>query len=214
MNKYSMFYEIPPSEKDEFYEFSGAKKCTFKKGETVMSFSEGKYDTGIVESGLVYLVGVNAGGGKIMLDYYENGGIFGKNFSPNSNVNLYYISARTDCTVNIFEYKYLLSYIINSQYNGILLGNLLFCTVSRAHIHTDILSQKNIREKILSYIKYLCSENSSNTVKLPISLTDFADYISTDRSAMMREIKKMNDEKIILSDGKKFTLLQNPKNFS
>ena len=40
-----------------------------------------------------------------------------------------------------------------------------------------------------------------------MTLADVADYISVDRSAMMREIKKMNADNIICSKGQKITLL-------
>ena len=36
---------------------------------------------------------------------------------------------------------------------------------------------------------------------------ELADYLSVDRSAMMREIKKLKDEKKIETDGKKITIL-------
>jgi len=38
-------------------------------------------------------------------------------------------------------------------------------------------------------------------------LTDLADYLIVDRAAMMREIKKLKDDKIISKNGKKITLL-------
>ena len=40
-----------------------------------------------------------------------------------------------------------------------------------------------------------------------MSLSNLADYLCVDRSAMMRELKKLNDEKIILSEKKTVTIL-------
>ena len=37
-------------------------------------------------------------------------------------------------------------------------------------------------------------------------LVTMADYIATDRSAMMRELKRLREEEIVFSDGRKFTL--------
>ena len=34
-----------------------------------------------------------------------------------------------------------------------------------------------------------------------------ADYIATDRSAMMRELKRLREEGLLRSDGRRFTLL-------
>ena len=43
--------------------------------------------------------------------------------------------------------------------------------------------------------------------KLPFSLTDLADYLSVDRSAMMREIKLLKEDGFIEKIGNKITLL-------
>ena len=47
-----------------------------------------------------------------------------------------------------------------------------------------------------------------NTFYLPLPLSDLADYLSVDRSAMMREIKKMNEENIIISEKRKITVIE------
>ena len=42
---------------------------------------------------------------------------------------------------------------------------------------------------------------------MPFSLSMLADYISTDRSAMMREMRKMREEDLISTEGRSVTLL-------
>ena len=42
---------------------------------------------------------------------------------------------------------------------------------------------------------------------LPFSLLKLANYLCIDRSAMMREIKKMKEEELIAIEGKRVTLL-------
>ena len=46
----------------------------------------------------------------------------------------------------------------------------------------------------------------NDSFDIPVSLSDLADYLSVDRSAMMREIKKMKNENIIIAKGCKITL--------
>ena len=41
--------------------------------------------------------------------------------------------------------------------------------------------------------------------RLPFSLSVLADYIATDRSAMMRELKKMREEGLVSTDGREIT---------
>ena len=47
----------------------------------------------------------------------------------------------------------------------------------------------------------------SSTFVLPFSLSVLADYIATDRSAMMRELKKLKEEGLVQNEGRRFTLL-------
>ena len=47
----------------------------------------------------------------------------------------------------------------------------------------------------------------SKTIELPFSLTDLADYLMIDRTAMMREIKRLKDENVIKKVKNKIVLL-------
>ena len=58
----------------------------------------------------------------------------------------------------------------------------------------EILTNKTIRDKLLAYFK-IYSQNKS--VNLPFSLTDLADYLAVNRSAMTRELKNLKEEGFI-----------------
>ena len=72
----------------------------------------------------------------------------------------------------------------------------------------DVLSRRSIREKLLCYFRQLAGKNGGKTFTLPFSLSTLADYIATDRSAMMRELKRLREEELITSDGRRFQLLE------
>ena len=67
--------------------------------------------------------------------------------------------------------------------------------------------QRNIREKILTYFDMLSKRSVRKSFTLPYSYTDLADYLSIDRSAMMRELKLLIDEGFVKKSGSKITLL-------
>ena len=72
----------------------------------------------------------------------------------------------------------------------------------------EILSRRSIRDKLLCYFTMQCAKVNGNRFTLPFSLSALADYISTDRSAMMRELKKMREERLVDVEGRKVTLLR------
>ena len=61
---------------------------------------------------------------------------------------------------------------------------------------------------MLAYFKYINKKtgNGSNIIKMPLSYTELASYLSVDRSAMTREIKYLKDEGFIEIIGKKIIL--------
>ena len=70
----------------------------------------------------------------------------------------------------------------------------------------DVLSRRSIREKLLCYFNQLAEKEGSRTFQLPFSLSMLADYIATDRSAMMRELKRLKEEGVLRSEGRRITL--------
>ncbi len=62
-----------------------------------------------------------------------------------------------------------------------------------------ILSQKKLRDKLLSYI-YLFKEKESKEIQVPFNRQELADFISADRSAVSRELNRMKKEGILEID--------------
>ena len=72
----------------------------------------------------------------------------------------------------------------------------------------EVLSRRSIRDKLMCYFSLMAAKNRSGEFSLPFSLSALADYISTDRSAMMRELKKMRQEELVDVHGRKVLLQQ------
>ncbi len=59
----------------------------------------------------------------------------------------------------------------------------------------------------MCYFRQQAEREGRATFTLPFSLSMLADYIATDRSAMMRELKHLRQEKLIQAEGREITLL-------
>jgi CRP-like cAMP-binding protein len=75
------------------------------------------------------------------------------------------------------------------------------CKSRNLSVHINILSRRTTRQKLLTYFDTV--SEGANDFEIPLSFTDLADYICSDRSAMMREIKNMKDEGVLILDGRK-----------
>ena len=88
-----------------------------------------------------------------------------------------------------------------------LLPSLFLNQIIELNMRIELLSKRTKREKLLAYFTIISTRNISKSFTIPFSLTDLADYLSIDRSAMMREMKLLKEEGFIKKTGNKFTLL-------
>ncbi len=174
-----------------------------------MRLDEENKSVGILMSGTAHLVTTTFDGTKTIIDYFEPGNIFGKRFSPCTQVDPYLVIAKTRCSVWLVDYEKIITCCEKRCDKHIrLIDSMILTMARRAQLHVEVLGKRSIRGKLLSFFYHISQARDSRSVVLPLSLSDLADYISADRSAMMREIKKLNDEKVIVSRANKVTILK------
>ena len=71
-----------------------------------------------------------------------------------------------------------------------------------------MFTQKSLRENLMDYFVMMSAEQKSDTITLPISKKQLADYFSVQRPSLFRELKNMKDEGLIDIDNRKITLLK------
>ncbi len=195
-------------------DLKGLNKCfspvtrEYAKGEIITICSPDYDKIGIIKKGLVYLSTENFEEQRRIFDYYQSGDFFGIHFLPITDEKLFFLSAKTKCTVDFIKYDKLLNCCENNcQKHIMLIDKLLVQTAKRNSVHLDIMGQRSLRSKLLAFFEHLKADSKSNTFKIPIPYSDVADYIGVDRSAMMREIKKLETEKIIATNKRKVTII-------
>lgn len=200
MVKYTPFADLTSTGTAEIRACMCSEEKIYNKGDIIMQFPTGSEKLGIITKGIAHLVRIDINGNKCIIDYYEENNVFGEIISPLSAVDTFYIQAKEKCSVTFIDYNKMLTRCKNNcEKHSIFLNNIILSAVQKSQRRIDILSQRSIREKLLTYFKYMTADSSKNQVTLPLSLSDLADYLSTDRSAMMREIKRMNNEGVIES---------------
>ena len=70
----------------------------------------------------------------------------------------------------------------------------------------EVLSRRSIRDKLMCWFQLRRLAAGADSFTLPFTLSALADYISADRSAMMRELKRMKEEGLVEMDGRRVTL--------
>ena len=70
----------------------------------------------------------------------------------------------------------------------------------------EVVSKKNLREKILAYLSLQAQLHESRYFEIPLGRVELADYLCADRSALTRELGKMRSDGLIDYDKNMFRI--------
>ena len=190
---------------------SRIEKKHFLKNDNITTYIQKRNQICIMKRGTADLIRFDLNGNKDIVDNFSDNDIFGEAFYPVHTNNELTVVATSDCEVLFFLYNNIYEKCKqNCKFHTTLSASLLELTLKNSvHQNTriEVLSKRTIREKLLTYFSILSSKDFSKSFTLPFSLTNLADYLSVDRSAMMRELKNLVDEGFISKSGNRIKLL-------
>ncbi|MBE5743754.1 MAG: Crp/Fnr family transcriptional regulator [Clostridiales bacterium] len=189
-----------------------ARQTEYLAGEEIYSFGGLKPVLGVVLQGKVVVKKIDRNGNQIILDHIQKNGVFSNVFAfSQSDGNLISAHAVEKTRIVFYDYNNVFKRCSKAcEYHSVLVENLFSIVVEKSRTlsqRVEILSNKTIREKILSYLSIAVKTQGQTTITLPMSLTSFADFLCVDRSAMMRELKKLSDSGIIKNKKREISVL-------
>ena len=212
LEKSPLFRDISYEEYRRMLVCFNAVQKSYRPEELIYDFDEPRQNVvGIVERGEASLIRIDADGVATVLEELHAGGVFGRDLAfAGTREDSLEVKCRTACDVLFIDYPHLLKRCENAcHHHSVLVQNMLGLIADKAQAlseRVDVLSRRSIREKLLCYFRQLSEKAGGDTFTLPFSLSTLADYIATDRSAMMRELKRLREEEVVRSDGRRFTL--------
>ena len=209
LEKSPLFHGVCYRDYREILDCFQAVQRSFRIDELIYDFSSDA--VGVVERGQASLIRIDEDGVATVLEDLGAGGVFGKTLAfAGSTGDSLEVVCRRPCDVVFIDYAHIFSSCSHAcSRHSMVVRNMLKLVADKAQAlscRVDVLSRRSIREKLLCYFRQLAQESGSCTVTLPFSLSTLADYIATDRSAMMRELKRLREEGSVQSDGRQFTL--------
>lgn len=208
MAVFSMFNGIEENDVKKMLTCFEAKKLHFKKDSTILSNIANNTQVGVIESGSAIIIRYNYNGSRTIVERLTEGDTFGS-FSQAYTEELYVIS-EDETDVILFNYDKMINRCKkNCEYHNQIIDNMLQVLSQKMQNYNErieVLTKKTIRDKLLAYFNILTKKQITKNIILPFNLTDLADYLSIDRSAMMREIKNLKEEGLIEAKGKKILL--------
>ena len=207
----ALFYDITDQEVEAMIQCFRMRRCRFHPGQIICTYGESAGEVGVLVSGEAELVRLDYAGNRTILERLETGGVFGESlaFTPTLGDCVEVVSA-AGSEVLFMEYSHIMKRCENACAHHSKLVQNMFRLVTdqtlRLSRRVEVLSRRSIRGKLLCYFQLCSLEAGAGSFQLPFTLSAVADYISTDRSAMMRELKKMKAEGLVAIDGHRVTL--------
>lgn len=187
------------------------KEKSFSKGEVVTSYIQKRNQVCIIIDGGADLLRYDFNGNRTIIEHFSKNDIFGEVFYNVTTNNELVVVAKQRSKVIFFPYDRINERCdANCEFHQFVYDKfpeLILNKITDLNLRIELLTKRTIREKLLGYFNLQTAKNLSKSFTLPFSLTDLADYLSIDRSAMMREMKLLKEEGFIKKTGNKFTLL-------
>lgn len=205
-----LFFGIKDEELKGLLECFRARIRTYEEGEFVIRQGDRVLNLYLVLEG-----GVN-----IEKDSYWGRRIIVTRINPNENIALAFVASKSESNVDavaikktkvlVLSYEKCTSMCQNACTRHKVLINNMFEVLSKENIELiqkiENVSQKSIRDKLLTYLSNEAQKNKSNSFEIMFNRQDMADYLNIDRSAMCFELSKLQKEGVITYQKNKFVL--------
>ena len=206
----SPFDNLSKLQINKLFDLLGVHLYRYNKSEEVLPTIKNENIVCIVMEGSAQILYIEYNGNEILVENLYKDSVFGTNISG-TNYDNCEIVAKSEMEVLVIDYNKLLdSRNLNHPYFNTFLRNLFDITSMKfkeRNKRIRILEKKQIREKLLEYFEIEYNSNPSKAIYLPFSLKELADYIAVNRSAMFRELQHLKNDKLIVVNGRKITLL-------
>ena len=147
---------------------------------------------------------------QITMHTFSDGYLFGEalviNGAKNSPVQ---VRAVEDSIVLFIDLEMIYTVADSSPIRTILAENLIKSLAKKNLILNQkvrILSQKSLRDRVYIYLASL-PKDKDGYVKIPFTQTALAEHLGVNRSALSRELGRMQNEDVLKDDGKKMKII-------
>ncbi|NLZ46077.1 MAG: Crp/Fnr family transcriptional regulator [Clostridiales bacterium] len=211
LEKIKLFDEISEEDIITMLTCLNAKIDNYKKGQFILMAGTKVENIGIVLEGQAHIIKESMEGERIIISVLDKGDYFAEALccavveaSPVS------VQAINDTKIMFLNFSRILHTCPNScLFHTKLIENMLFVLASKnltLQNRMDIITQKTLRLKVLSYLNFL-SDKQGNKIIIPFNREGLADFLCVDRSSLSHELSRMKEDGLIEFYKNKFEIL-------
>ena len=191
-----LFRGLSESEISDALRLLDAREKRYKKGETILHSGWKTSLMGLVLEGSVTVESNDMWGSRTILSHIGRGQFFAETYALLRDEPLLVdVCANEDCRVLFLRVGVLTA--VGRELSVRLLANLLMISshknlhLSQRSFHT---APKSIRDRVLSYLNSVSIQTGQREFDIPFDRQQLADYLNVERTALSKELGKMQKD--------------------
>ncbi len=210
--KSPLFAGIAPQDMEGMLGCIGYHIRTYEKGQIIAFEEETINHVGVVLEGSVDMIKEDLWGNRTMLVRTYPQDVFGETFAcGEESQSVVSFAAAQDSKVLFLSFCRVMHTCSHAcVFHQTLIENMvrLIARKNRELMRkVEVVSKKSLREKILAYLSIQAQSQGKNSFEIPLGRLEWAEYLCADRSALTRELAKMQEEGLIAYQRNSFTIL-------
>ncbi len=208
-----LFRGMSTAETNDALNALSAREKSYRKGDVLLLAGNTTDEMGLVLEGSVTVESNDIWGNRTILSLVEPGGFFAETYAYLSNEPLLVdVTANENCRILFLRIGSVqnLSAEDTSSWQKKLISNLLTISfhknliLSGRSFHT---APKTVRGRLMSYLNAVSLKQGSTEFDIPYNRQQLADYLNVERTALSKELGKMQKDGILITKKNHFQLL-------
>lgn len=174
---------------------------SYEKGTGILHAGDTTDYMGIVLHGSVTIESTDPWGNCTILSHVGTNGFFAETYALlEDEVLLVDVRANEDCQIMFLDVSRLRQGEISSSWHARLVSNLLAISMQKNRVLSSRIfhtSSKTIRGRILSYLNTVAIQKGRREFEIPFDRQQLADYLNVERTALSKELGRMQKDGLI-----------------
>lgn len=210
IQKMAIFRGLDEMEVNEAVRFLHAEEKAFRKGQVIFNAGKKTSCMGLVLEGSVTIESNDLWGNRTILSHVAAGQFFAETYALlKAEPLLVDVRANEKSRILFMSISSLNDTSAPSPWQAKLIRNLLIISaqknlvLSGRSFHT---ASKSIRGRVMSYLNTVALQKKSTSFDIPFDRQQLADYLNVERSALSKELGKMQQDGIIATKKNHFEI--------
>ncbi len=211
-----LFQGMEPDAVEEALTKLAGHKERFEKDDLILHAGETTGYLGVVLEGSVTIESNDAWGTRTILGYVAPGQIFAETYAllPKEPL-LVDVRANESCRILFLRASRLGQHLALEERWATQLAAKLLANAAKKNLmlsrRSFFIAPKSIRQRVMAYLSAESIQKKSRTFDIPFSRQQLADYLNVERTALSKELGRMQKEGYISFRKSHFTLLVGPE---